>query len=94
VPPDTRTHRRKLFGWSAAVLLVSVLVAGIDYWRRCHGLPLTRAEAVERAQKRMTRFFTSRGFQIPMPELVGTQFEADTNAWLITYKSGAPATSL
>lgn len=71
------------------VLIVALVAIGIavDYWRRCHGPPLLREEALQRAQLRLESFMKS--FNVPgeFPRLVDETFESDTNAWLLTYEN-------
>ena len=73
--------------WLVSVISIAVAVVATDYWRRCHGPTLTKVEAVDRAQKQLTRFLTSHHVHEATFSVVDAQFESDTNSWLITYKS-------
>lgn len=78
---------KKLLG---AAALGSVLVALIlfgNYFARCHGKPLSRAEALERATKQLQ--YLSRDFALgnPAPALVDEQYDASQKTWNFTFRN-------
>jgi hypothetical protein len=76
--------------WFAAVVLAGATLgslAFLDYWARCHGTPLSREEALRRAEARVSRY--AKSFHIPgsLPPMTSMDFDASTNAWLVTFKN-------
>ncbi|MFY9729416.1 MAG: hypothetical protein WAK24_02325 [Candidatus Acidiferrales bacterium] len=74
-----------------AVALGSVLLALFlfkDYYARCHGKPLSRAEALERATEQLR--YLSRDFALgnPAPTLVDEQYDASQKTWNFTFRNG------
>jgi hypothetical protein len=75
--------------WAIVVLgivLVALLLFG-DYYARCHGKPLSRADAVDRATKQVQ--YLSRDFALgdPGPVLVDEQYDASQKTWTLTFRS-------
>jgi hypothetical protein len=74
------------FKWIVGVVLLGVAVAlGADYRFRCLRPPLTRDEALARANVWLERYgktFEPKG-TMKLSEAI---FEADTNVWLVTFK--------
>jgi hypothetical protein len=58
-----------------------------DYLMRCHGKPLSREEALERANATLQRF--SRKFVIgdTLPKLVEEQYDPQKKKWMFTFDS-------
>lgn len=66
-------------------LIFAVLVA--DYLFRCHGKPLSREEALERANAKLQRFskkFVTGG---SLPTLVEEQYDPQRKEWTFTFKN-------
>lgn len=57
----------------------------IDYLIRCHGKPLSREEALERANAKLQRF--SRKFVVgdTLPKLVEEQYDPHKKEWIFTF---------
>ena len=70
-----------------ALVLVALIAAILfgDYYLRCHGKPLSREEALQRATAKLQRF--SQDFVIgdPLPALVEEKYEADEKVWMFTF---------
>jgi hypothetical protein len=80
---------KKLFGTAAlGSVLVAVILFG-DYYARCHGKPLSRAEALERATKQLQ--YLSRDFALgsSTPALVDEQYDASQKTWNFTFRNSA-----
>jgi hypothetical protein len=70
-----------------AVVLVAVALLVADDVVRCHGKPLTRDEAFERASSRIQRF--SQKFDVgntPL-QLLEESFDADQNTWTFKFRN-------
>ena len=76
-------------GWRIALVLC-VLVAAVlfgDYYLRCHGKPLSREEALQRATTKLQRF--SQEFEVgdPLPALAQERYDADQKLWMFTFRN-------
>lgn len=67
-----------------AVALAVAMALGADYGFRCHGSPLSRDEALARANARLEHFSKSFNVKEAMT-LSDATFEADTKGWLVTF---------
>jgi hypothetical protein len=76
--------------WWIISLLVVGLAAGVlfaDRYYRCHGAPLSRDEAVNRARAQLN--FLSHDYDLgkSLPVLKSEQYDARTRSWTITFRS-------
>src|SRR5579862_9201652 len=80
---------KKLWGAAALTLVLFALILFGDHYARCHGKPLSRAEALERADKQLQ--YLSRDFALgnSAPSLVDEQYDASEKTWTFTFHSGA-----
>jgi hypothetical protein len=73
----------------ARCIVGTVVVVGaalfVDYWAKCHGAPLSRDEALQRAKARAERFTKSHRTH-PVPEAVKMEFDRKSNVWLVTFE--------
>jgi hypothetical protein len=70
--------------WLLLIPAIVAIAGGADYIYRCTGAPLTREEAIVRAEQRLDRY--RRSFNVHEKlNLVETSFDQDTKAWLFTY---------
>src|ERR1700687_4774400 len=68
-----------------AVLVVAILFG--DYWSRCHGKPLNREEALQRAKVRLQSLSQSWVLGSPLPGLVQEQYEPLDKTWSFTFRN-------
>jgi hypothetical protein len=80
---------KKLWGAAALGIVLFVVILFGDYYARCHGKPLSRAEALERADKQLQ--YLSRDFVLGNsdPSLVDEQYDASERTWTFTFRNGA-----
>lgn len=73
----------------AVVITLIVVVLFVDYYSRCHGKPLSREEALQRATAQLQHL--SKNFVIgdPLPALVEEEYDATARTWILTYRGGA-----
>lgn len=62
-----------------ALSVAAVLFA--EYWLRCHGKPLARAEALERAQARLQGLSRRWALGQPLPSLAQEQYDSTNGSW-------------
>jgi len=67
------------------IALVSA-VLGADYLFRCHGKPLSREEALERANAKLQRFSKKFVTGDSLPTLVEEQYDPQRKEWTFTFK--------
>jgi len=68
------------------IALVSA-VLGADYFFRCHGKPLSREEALERANTKLQRFSKKFVTGDSPPTLVEEQYDPQRKGWTFTFKN-------
>ena len=71
--------------WILAVVLIIAGAIVTDWWRRCHGEPLTREEAVSRATERVKRFSQSHKAGDISYAVREIAYEYDSKSWRITF---------
>jgi len=71
---------------AAMVLLLFWLIA--DHVYRCHGEPLQREEAFERAAARLYSLSCWYDLKDAPAHIVGEQYEQDTKTWMFTFQNG------
>jgi hypothetical protein len=64
-------------------LVFAVFVA--DYLFRCHGKPLSREEALERANAKLQRFSKKSVVGDTLPKLVEEQYDPQKEEWMFTF---------
>jgi len=67
-----------------AVALVAVALYG-EYYFRCHGKPLSREEAFQRATDYLQQLSQDFVFGDPPPALVEEQYDAQTRGWTFKF---------
>lgn len=79
---------KKILGTAALGSLAVALILFGDHYARCHGKPLSRIEALERATKQLQ--YLSRDFALgnPAPALVDEQYDASDKTWNFTFRNG------
>jgi hypothetical protein len=80
---------KKLWGAAALGIVLFALILFGDYYARCHSKPLSRAEALERADKQLQ--YLSRDFVLGNSDssLVDEQYDASERTWTFTFRNGA-----
>jgi hypothetical protein len=71
-------------------LVVIALVSAVfiaDYLFRCHGKPLSREQALERANAKLQRFSKKFVTGDTLPTLVGEQYDPQRKEWTFTFKN-------
>ena len=76
----------------AALGLASLLL--VDYGSRCHGKPLSRQEALQRASVRLQYFSKDWVLGDPLPSLQEEQFEPKDGSWLFTFRNNTCEVSI
>jgi hypothetical protein len=79
--------RGRRFRIALAIAVVVVFSLTTEYVLRCWGKPLTREEAIERADRRLDVFSKRYIIGVPPPTLVAEQYETDTKAWIFTFQN-------
>jgi len=82
--------------WRTAAILVALVGLFFfgDYYIRCHGKPLSRAEAIQRAPAQLQ--YISRYFELgeaPL-ELADAEYDAPSRAWILTFRNDTCAISV
>jgi hypothetical protein len=70
-------------------LIIAALVAAailVDHYSRCYGRPLTREEAVRRANAQLQNLDKDFVLGAPLPVDVGEQYDPDKKTWIITFR--------
>jgi hypothetical protein len=75
--------------WRTAAILAALVALFLfgDYYIRCHGKPLSREEALQRASALLQHL--SRNFDLgnPPPVLVEEQYDEPRETWILTFRS-------
>ena len=86
------TKAWKIFG-AVAVIAVAVIAVALfaihDHEVRCHGKPLTREEAIERATYKIQRFSVKFDTGNAPPRLVEENYDAEQKTWIFKYHTDA-----
>jgi hypothetical protein len=71
----------------AILIVIALVVAGVIVERslRCHGSPLTREEALQRAAARLARY--AKAFDIGDAPAVLLKEEQESGGWIFTYRT-------
>jgi hypothetical protein len=77
--------------WKVLIAIVTLVVALFvaDYVVKCHGKPLTRVEAFQRASSRIQRFSLKYNIGNTPPRLAEESFDADQKTWTFTFHTDA-----
>src|SRR5438270_11359636 len=79
-------------GLISAVLIAAALFA--DYWFRCHGAPLSRADALQRANTRLQYLSGDWDLVTPLPSLAEEQYDAEDGTWMFTFSNSVCAVGI
>lgn len=69
------------------VIALVFVIFGADYLFRCHGQPLSREEALERANAKLQRFSKKFVTGNTLPTLIGDQYDPQRKEWTFTFKN-------
>jgi hypothetical protein len=75
---------------TAAILaaLIAIILFG-DYYLRCHGKPLSREEALQRASAQLKYLSRNVDLGNPSPALVEEQYDAPSKTWSLTFRNSS-----
>jgi hypothetical protein len=59
----------------------------VDYWSRCHGKPLSREEALGRANVQLQYLSHDWILGNPLPSLTSEQFDPSDGTWMFSFKN-------
>ncbi len=68
------------------VLSVAALLFA-DYWSRCHGQPLSREEALRRANTSMQYLSKDWVLGSPLPGLAAEEYDPKDGSWMFTFRN-------
>jgi hypothetical protein len=73
----------------ACIVVVSLVAVGlvVEQRVRCHGEPLSREEAFQRAHAKLQRFSEKFVLGEALPPLVDERYDADQKLWSFTFRN-------
>ena len=80
------TCKTKLQLAALAILVLGALLFA-DYWSRCHAEPLSREEALRRANVRLQYLSQHWVLGDSLPVLVEQEFEPKDGSWALTFRT-------
>jgi hypothetical protein len=75
--------------WQVGLISVALIAAALfaDYWFRCHGAPLRRAEALQRANTHLQYLSGDWDLGTPLPSLAEEQYDGKDGTWMFTFSN-------
>jgi len=69
------------------VVVLVLIVLFLDHYSRCYGKPLSREEALQRANRQLQ--FLNKDFVLgdTLPILAAEEYNPDTRTWILTFRS-------
>jgi hypothetical protein len=82
--------------WQMVLLIFAVILIALiaDFYSRCHGKPLSREEAVERADTQLK--YLARDFVLgePLPVLTSEQYDSTSRTWTLDFRNSTCEVSI
>jgi len=75
--------------WMIALIVVTLVVAALfaNHYLRCHGKPLTREEALRRANAQLQYLAKDFNLGETVPVLADEEYDPDKKTWILTFRS-------
>jgi hypothetical protein len=87
------TTKRLYYAVGISIAVIVAILFG-DWLLRCHGKPLSRQEALQRANVRLQYLSRDWVLSDPMPSLTSEQFDLIYGTWMFTFKSSTCEVSI
>ena len=88
------TTRKTIWRIAAITVLVLATLLVFDYWSRCHSKPLSREDALRRANVRLQHLSQEWVLGDTLPSLVEQQFEPKDGSWSFTFRNNTCEVSI